>query len=393
MTRIATDILVAGGGIAGMTAALGMASMGHRVICIDPAPPEIPKPDLRSTAFFMPSVRLLQRIGLWDALADHATPLRIMRIADAGGEAYKIRELADFDATEIGQDAFGYNIANHRIRQVLLDSIAAHPNADLIAPDSVQTLLPRTHESLISLTSGAQISASLVIAADGRNSRVREALNIPIATWQFGQKALVFNVVTEIAHDNISTEIHRTGGPFTLVPLPDADGQNMCAIVWMATGPEIERLHKLEDDAFAQEVNLRSCQILGQLRPVGPRVVWPIIAQRAERLSGPRTVLIAEAAHVIPPIGAQGLNMSLSDLSTLMDLIEGAEDIGAPEITDRYHRRRWTEMAVRVQGVITLNRAAMAKSQTLRDLRVAALRSLYGIAPVRRRVMKAGMGV
>ncbi len=391
MTRSATDVLVAGGGIAGMVATAAMVSMGHKVVCVDPAPPGSTA-DLRSTAFFMPSVHLLQRIGVWDTLADHATPLRIMRIADAGGEVNEIRQIADFDAAEIGQTAFGYNIPNQLIRQVLLDHITNQPKAEILAPDSVSAFVARTTEALVTLASGAQISAKLVIGADGRNSRVRELLDIPLEKWQYGQKALVFNVEITLPHDNISTEIHRAGGPFTLVPLPDQSGKPMCAIVWMETGPEADRLHKLDDDTFAAAVNERSCGILGDLTPVGNRAIWPIIAQRAKRLSGPRAVLIAEAAHVIPPIGAQGLNMSLADLTCLIDLLEGEADIGARDLLDRYHRRRWTEMAVRVKGVDMLNRASIAESQVLRDLRVAGLRTLYGITPIRHGVMKAGMG-
>ncbi|HSF91549.1 MAG TPA: FAD-dependent monooxygenase, partial [Paracoccaceae bacterium] len=125
-------------------------------------------------------------------------------------------------------------------------------------------------------------------------------------------------------------------------------------------------------------------------------LAWPIIAQRAERLNGPRTALLAEAAHVIPPIGAQGLNMSLADLATLLDLVEQAreagKDIAAPEVLDRYNRSRWPDMAARVAGVDLLNRAAMAEDQTLRDLRRTGLKLLYGLKPLRKTAMRAGLG-
>ena len=389
--RLNTDVLVAGGGIAGLTATAAFASAGHDVICVDPAPLKGTGTDLRSTAFFMPSVNLLRKIGVWDALAPNATPLRVMRIVDAGGAVNVVRQIADFDSAEIGQDAFGYNIPNRLIREVLLDHIGK-TSATLMSPQKVARVIPRTNVALVNLEDGQQVEAKLVIAADGRNSLIREQAGIDVQRWQYGQKALVFNVSAEHAHDNVSTEIHRSGGPFTLVPLPDLAGKHMCAIVWMETGPEADRLHKLSPAEFALAVNERSCGILGNLDPVGDRAIWPIIAQRADRLNASRVALIAEAAHVIPPIGAQGLNMSLADLTCLLDLVEGAKDIGAPEVLTHYNRQRWTDMAARVKGVDMLNRAAMTDVQMMRDLRVAGLRTLYGITPMRRAAMKTGLG-
>ena len=389
--RQKTDVLVAGGGIAGLTATAAFASLGVEVMCVDPAPLVGASKDLRSTAFFMPSVNLLRKIGVWDALVPHATPLRVMRIVDAGGKINEIRQIADFDSAEIGQDAFGYNIPNRVIRDVLLDQIS-QTSAILNAPQKVTRILARTDSAMVNLQNGQQVETKLVVAADGRNSLIREQVGIEVQRWQYGQKALVFNVAAEQPHENVSTEIHRSGGPFTLVPLPDQNGKHMCAVVWMETGPEADRLHQLSPTEFTAAVNDRSCGILGQLNPIGERAIWPIIAQRAERLNAERVALIAEAAHVIPPIGAQGLNMSLADLDCLLVLVETADDIGAQKVLSSYHHQRWSEMATRVKGVDMLNRAAMSNAQMLRDLRVTGLRTLYGITPIRRAAMKAGLG-
>src|SRR5690606_27539509 len=131
---------------------------------------------------------------------------------------------------------------------------------------------------------------------------------------RYGQKAVVFAVTHDHPHGGMSTEVHRAGGPFTLVPLPDLDGRPCSSVVWMAEGPEALRLAALPEDDFAAAATDRSAWVYGPLRLAAKRQVWPIISQIAHRLTGPRAALVAEAAHVVPPIGAQGLNMSLADI-------------------------------------------------------------------------------
>jgi len=215
-----------------------------------------------------------------------------------------------------------------------------------------------------------------------------------VKTIRYGQKALAFATTHPIPHQNVSTEIHRSGGPFTLVPLPDRDGRPSSAVVWMETGPEVQRLATLPVAAFEAEINARSCGILGPLTLVSPRGVWPIISQIAARMSAERVALIAEAAHVVPPIGAQGLNMSLADLAALLDLATAnPADLGSRAMLDAYHRKRHFEVQARVTGIDALNRASMLGDPALRDLRAAALNALYSLAPVRKTLMKAGLGL
>ena len=242
------------------------------------------------------------------------------------------------------------------------------------------------------LSNGQSVHAALVIAADGRNSPVRSMLNIGVKTWRYGQKALAFTVSHTEPHHNVSTEIHRSGGPFTLVPLPDRDGKHHSAVVWMETGPHAKALSELPPEEFNAALNARSCGVLGKLKRESRLTLWPIISQIAERLSGQRTALVAEAAHVIPPIGAQGLNMSLADNQCLLELFADAPDIGSQALLDRYHRKRWPDIKARVTGVDILNRAAMAESPSLRDLRMKGLTSLHGIKPLRKAAMQAGLG-
>lgn len=397
MQRTQTDILVAGGGIAGLTAACVFASAGFKVICVDPTPPVTelsdPKADLRSTAFLQPAQRTLEQAGIWSHLAPFAAPLQIMRLADAGGEPGVIRKLADFDAAEISEQPFGWNLPNWLLRRELLNRVAELDNLDFRAGVASLRMTARLHENLVTLSDGSQIGARLVVGADGRNSPTREMLDIGVKTWRYGQKALVFCVTHPRPHNNISTEIHRSGGPFTLVPLPDSGSTHNSAIVWMETGPNAASLMAMEDSEFHAALNQRACDILGPLRVKGDKNIWPIIAQKADHLTGPRTALVAEAAHVVPPIGAQGLNMSLADIQCLRDLLEtGRDDPGAPDLLQRYARKRSPDVTARITGVDILNRAAIAESPALRDLRLKGLETLYEMTALRKAAMKAGLG-
>lgn len=396
MTRIRTDILISGGGVAGLTAAAGFASAGYDVICVDPAPPvtsaEAEGADLRSTAFLQPSIPVLQAAGLWDRLAPHAAPLQIMRIIDAGGAVEEPRIVKDFDASDISDQPFGWNLPNWLLRREMVAHLATLPNVDFRPGAATRSVLTRESEAVISLTDGSRVSARLLIGADGRNSPVREALGIGARVMRYGQKALAFTVTHDVPHRNVSTEIHRSGGPFTLVPLPDRDGQPASAIVWMETGAEAQRLQALPVPAFEAAMNARSCGILGPLRLASRRTLWPIISQIAERMTGERTALMAEAAHVMPPIGAQGLNMSLADLAALLDLAR-PETLGEPAMLEAYHRRRHLEVQARIMGIDALNRASMLGDPVWRDLRATMLNAMYSLAPVRKTLMKAGLGL
>jgi 2-octaprenyl-6-methoxyphenol hydroxylase len=398
MMRETTDILISGGGVAGLTAACALGSAGFRVVCVDPAPPvtegEADGADLRTTAFLQPSIPVLQGAGLWDRLAPHAAALQVMRIIDAGGAEPVARLVKDFDATDISDQPFGWNLPNWLLRREMVARLADLPDVSFRSGIGFVRMLVREAGALVTLSDGSQVSARLVIGADGRASPVREAVGIGARTYRYGQKALAFAVAHDLPHHNVSTEVHRSGGPFTLVPLPDRDGQPASAVVWMETGPDVARLAALPVPAFEAEMTARSSGILGPLRLITRRSVWPIISQIADRMSARRTVLLAEAAHVVPPIGAQGLNMSLADLACLLALVDKhRDDPGVAAVTDSYHQRRHWEVQARVTGIDLLNRASMASAQPLRDLRAKALDLLYSARPVRQTLMRAGLGV
>lgn len=398
MADIRSDILVSGGGVAGLTAAAAFGAAGFHVVCVDPAPPVTDGAavgaDLRTTAFLHPSIPVLAAAGLWDRLEPHAAALQVMRIVDAGGEDPEPRIVKDFDAADLSDLPFGWNLPNWLLRREMVARIAELPNVAFRPGTATTGMTARDSEAIVKLSDGDRVRARLVVAADGRHSTIRQALGIPVRTLRYGQKALAFAVTHPIPHRSVSTEIHRSGGPFTLVPLPDRDGQPSSAIVWMDRGAEADRLAALPVPEFEAAMNLRSCGLFGPLTLVTRRTVWPIISQVAARMQGPRTALLAEAAHVVPPIGAQGLNMSLADLRVLLDLARAEPDrIGEPKMLAAYERARHAEVQARVAGIDLLNRASMIGAQPLRDLRAGALDMLYSLAPVRRTLMRAGLGV
>ena len=390
------DVVVSGGGIAGMTAAAAFGTQGYSVLCVDPTPPIMVETDagsdLRSTAFLQPSVDILEKAGLWAGFEAHAMPLQVMRIVDAGGETPTPRVSHSFDAADISDQPFGWNLPNWLLKRECAARLSELSNVSFRPGIGTRRLTTRETAALVGLSDGSTVEARLLVAADGRNSPMRQALGIGVRTTRFGQKALAFAVTHPVPHENVSTEIHRSGGPFTFVPLPDRDGKPCSAIVWMETGPEVARLQALSPAAFEEEMNTRSCGLFGPLKLASRLTVWPIISQIAERFNAERTALMAEAAHVVPPIGAQGLNMSLADLSALIDLAT-PETLGTPAMLSAYHRRRYPDVAMRVAGVGMLNRASMIHAQPLRDARAKMLDLMYSAAPVRRTLMQMGIGV
>lgn len=397
MSKLEADILISGGGVAGLAAAAAFGTAGFKVIIVDPAPPITDETDqgadLRTTAFLQPAQAFLDRAGLWAKLEAHAAPLQIMRIVDASGQDSAQLTTADFDASDVSDKPFGWNLPNWLLRREMVSRLAELTNVTFLTGVGFASMVSRTAYALVTLTDGQQIRTQMVIGADGRGSMVRRSAGIDVKTTRYGQKAITFAVTHDAPHDNISTEVHQQGGPFTLVPLPDHKGKPCSAVVWMDTGPQTTKHMALDDAAFAAAATTRSALVNGPLTLVSRRSVWPIISQVTAQMSGPRIALVAEAAHVMPPIGAQGLNMSLNDLNALLTLsLKHRDELGGKPMLDAYHKARHNDVRLRIKGIDALNRASMAGNPLIQDLRVAGIKTLYGATPVRRKLMQLGLG-
>lgn len=391
------DVFISGAGIAGLVAAAAFGRAGFSVVVVDPMPPaqaaESEGSDLRSTAYLQPARDLVEKAGLWGSLADRATPLEVLRVIDSAGWPPEERARRDFRAADLGDRPFGWNLLNWMTRKTLSEAIAGLDGVDLRLGTGFRSMLTRRSEALVTLTDGGRLSARLVIGADGRASPVREAAGIGAHVIRYGQKALAFSVTHDAPHRNVSTEIYNRGGAFTLVPMPDHEGRPASAVVWMNAGPKAVELLEMDAAAFAAEMTARSLGVLGALRPASPRRIWPVVTQTADALTAERTALVAEAAHVLPPIGAQGLNTSLQDVAALLALAEEApEELGGRAMLDAYERARAGDIRTRARAVDLFNRVCRSGAAPVQALRLAGLRLVHDIPPLRRTVMQAGLG-
>ncbi len=391
------DILISGGGIAGLTAAAAFGQAGFSVLLVDPAVPveqgSDPAADLRSTAYLPPARALFEQIGLWDLLSPHAVPLDALRIIDTTGTPPEITETRTFDPSDLDETTFGWNLPNWLTRRELAAAIARQPGVELALGTGFASMLQRSREAIVTLSDKRQIRARLVIGADGRASPVREAAGIGVQTQRYGQKVLAFSATHVLPHENISTEIYNQGGAFTTVPLPDHEGRPASAIVWMNDGPRAQALDAMDAVNFNAEMTQRACGLLGPMERIGGLRAWPVITQRATTLTSARTALIAEAAHVLPPIGAQGLNTSLHDVAALLSLAQNAPDaLGTPPQMAAYEKTRARDIALRARAIDVFNRICKSGESPVQALRRGGLKLVHDIAPLRKAIMRAGIG-
>ncbi len=381
VARQAPSILVAGAGPVGLSAALLLEQAGYEVTLVSPERP----PDQRTSALFAGTIPLLERIGVWVAIEKDAAPLRSLRIADATRRLIRAPEVL-FRSSEIGLDAFGFNIAN----RLLMDALEAAAEARGISrvAASVEAIEFGRSEVLASLSTGITIAAALIVAADGRRSRIREAAGIGAGEWRYDQSALVANLRHSLPHDDTSTEFHTEAGPFTLVPL---QGQRS-SLVWVDRPAESARRAGLTLVELAAEIEARSSSIMGTVTVEGPAQVFPLAGMSADRLSGDRIVLVGEAAHLFPPIGAQGLNLGYRDVAALGDVLAGpVADPGSAGRLAAYADARRGDVLARTLAVDALNRTLLSGFLPVQAMRGVGLFLLDRVPALRHAVMRQGV--
>ena len=395
-TRAHFDIVVAGGGLAGLTAAIAFANAGYETLCVDPRAPKVDEVgqgvDFRSTALLQPTRDFLADLGVWSPLERHTMPLETMRMMDASGATPSARVSKAFQSSDISDRPFGWNALNSAIRAALWTRAASLGNLTLRFETAVVGLHQQTNRALVALNDGTQVTTRLVVGADGRKSFVRETSGIGVKTRRFGQHASAFATTHPIPHENISTEIHLRGGPFTLVPLPDHGGEPSSAVVWMEDTAEIKRLADLPVTDFEAAASARSTHLLGPLKLITERTLWPIVSQTANRFAATRIALVAEAAHAMPPIGAQGFNTSVRDIISLLKHARAGSDPGTHDVLTKYERSRFLDVRARSAGVTLLNLVSQSGSKPIQMARAFGIEQLHGITPVRRTAMKLGLG-
>jgi 2-octaprenyl-6-methoxyphenol hydroxylase len=385
MENLATEVVVVGGGPVGLTAAIALAGAGVETALVAGKWRE---GDNRTTALLAGSVTALETLGIWENCRDNAAPLRVMRIVDDTSRLIRAPEVR-FLAEEIGLDAFGHNIENRHLMAALDARAGALPTLRVLADDAVR--VETDDQVTVSLKSGASIVAQLAIGAEGRHSLCRAAAGIEAEGSRYPQTALTFNLSHSRQHLDTSTELHTETGPFTLVPLPG----RRSSLVFVADPAEAPQLSSLPDDEMAAEIERRSHSVLGKITLEPGRGVFPLAMETARSFASRRVALVGEAAHVIPPIGAQGLNLGLRDAATICELVVGARrrgnDVGAPELCANYDRMRRADVTSRTLGVDLLNRSLLSGFLPLQGARGLGLFLMEQIGPLRRAVMREGV--
>lgn len=382
------DVVVVGAGPAGLAASIALAREGASTALVTGPRRAM---DHRTTALMEGSVRFLGAHGLWEHLAPHTAPLRDLRIADATRRLVRAPEVT-FRASEIGLEAFGYNIENDTLRDVLIAAAEETRGLTIIEGSATGHRLDDAGIA-VALEDGSEVSGRLALAADGRKSRMREAAGIRMRSRAYPQVALTFTVSHTRSHEEVSTEFHTEHGPFTLVPLPG----NRSSIVCVVSEVEAVRLLGLDTGELTRELERRSRSLLGAMTLEDGRGAFPLGAETADALTAPRLALMAEAAHVMPPIGAQGLNLGLRDAEGIVALVAQAvrtgQDAGSDSLLSRYASGRKRDIDSRMMAVDVLNRSLLSDFVPVQGLRGLGLYLMQNVGPLRRGLMRLGAGL
>ncbi|MEZ5900830.1 MAG: FAD-dependent monooxygenase [Hyphomicrobiaceae bacterium] len=377
--------VVVGAGPAGLAAGLAFAHLG---VCTAVVGPISDPKDGRTAALFQGSIEMLRRIGAWDAIKDQSEPIKAIRLIDSTGGLLRAPEVT-FWAHEIGLDAFGYNVPTGGLTAAL-ENVAAN-RLFRISNTGVKGINIGSNRAVLQMHDGDVVETSLVAGADGRNSLAREAAGIETERWTYPQAAVVATFAHTRAHQQISTELHRRAGPLTVVPMPG----NASSLVWVDTPEEAARLAALSETEFNRALKVHVGGILGTMSGFSPRRVFPLSGQTARVLGRNRIGLIGESAHIIPPIGAQGLNLSLRDGATLAELAADAiacgKDPGSNEVLSAYEARRRHDVSARVWTIDVMNKSLLSEYLPVHIARGAGILALKTIAPLRHQVMREGI--
>lgn len=380
------DVAVIGGGPAGIAAAIAVALTGARTALVAR---RAPYADNRTTALLGGSIDFLQELDVWPRCKGQAAALEQMRLVDDTERLIRAPEVR-FSCHEIGIETFGYNIENRALMLALEERAAELSNLTRF-DEEADSVVTQASSVDVRTTSGQFLTARLVVGADGRHSLCREAAGISVTRRDLGQSALTFNVSHSRPHHNVSTEFHTPHGPCVFVPL----NGDRCSIVWVELTAEAERLKALSDDELSAAIEEKSKFILGKVRVEPGRNLFPLAIERPQQYARDRIALVGEAAHVVPPIGAQGLNLGLRDAADIADLageaIAAGQDPGAQQVLRRYDWSRRPDILSRTFVIDMANRSLLDDFLPLQPLRAAGMHLLSSVGPLRRFAMREGL--
>ena len=386
------DVIIFGGGLIGPALAAALDSSGLSAIVVDPADPA-PRAqagfDGRTSAVSSSSMRMLETIGVAEHLAERGCPIWRIAVADGlkpGG--------LHFDPND--DEPLGFMHENRHLRAALQARAEAGRNIWLLWKSNVTSVERGDHGVVVSLADGRKLSAPLLVAADGRNSKTREAAGINIARWQYDHQAIVSILRHEQAHEHVAYEIFYPTGPFALLPMNDDAHGHRSAIVWSVQNEDAAGWLSLSDEDFAAEAEAAMGSFLGKIEMLAPRSSYPLGFHHAGEITAKRLALIGDSAHAVHPIAGQGLNLGFRDVAALAEvLVEGARlglDLGDTQLLDRYQRWRSLDALSVAFATDTLTRIYGVPGKTASAIRRFGMGMVGRISPLRDRLMNEARG-
>lgn len=393
--KIKVNVVIAGGGMVGLTLGLALAKAGVETAVVDGLDPVLVKGaafDGRVSSFAAASCKMLEALSLWDCLKGDAQPIFDIVVGDGTVREGASAALLHFDHREIGNEPLAHMIENRHYRMALDVEARKTPLLTVIAPARVVGVEAVQNRVVAQLNDSRTIEAAVCVAADGRDSPLREAAGIKTRGWSYRQVGIVATIAHERAHNGVAQELFLPSGPFAILPMMG----NRSSIVWTEREDQAQAYLRLDDAEFLAEVAQRFGDQLGPIRLDGPRWSYPLSMHLAMRYVAPRMVLAGDAAHGVHPIAGQGLNLGLRDVAALAEVIVESRrlglDIGSVPVLERYESWRRFDNALFAASMDALNRLFSNDIAPLKFARRAGLDLVDGLAPVKRFFMRHAGG-
>lgn len=391
-----SDLLIVGGGLNGPTLALAAAQAGLSSTVIDALPEPTRKNaafDGRAYALALASVRLLQNLGIWDRVAEHAQPMLEIKVSDGRAGEGPSPFFLHFDHAEIEEGPMGHMLEDRYLRRALIEAMAEEPRITQVSNDTVTAQESDATGVTVTLASGKTLTGRLLIGADGRASGTAARAGIRRTGWGYGQTALVAAIEHELPHHGIAHQFFMPPGPLAILPLPG----NVSSIVWSETDATAARFAALPDADFMEVLRPRFGDFLGAIKLRGARYTYPLSLTVANSFVADRLALIGDAAHGMHPIAGQGLNAGLRDVAALAQVMTEAarrgEDIAAPDVLARYQQWRRFDTATLALATDLTNRLFSNDNPLLRAARDLGMGALGHMPRLRRGFIREAAGL
>lgn len=395
------DVILSGGGLVGLSLAIALADAGLEVAVVDRLDPAtvVDEPfDGRASAIARGSQHVLAATGVWQHVGSEAAPILDIRVSDGKVGRPPSRLFVHFDADEFGEGPMGWIVENRIMRRALHARARELPNLTLFAPASLERAERREEAAFALLSNGQSLKAPLLIAAEGRNSPLRQSAGIAVTRWDYPQSGIVCTLYHEYDHAGTAHEHFLPAGPFAVLPLTDDErGRHRSSIVWTEKREMVETFMALDDVAFAAEVQRRFGDGLGKITVEGYRWSYPLSLMHAERYYARRLALVGDTAHGVHPIAGQGFNLGLRDVAALAECIVEARrlglDIGSEPVLARYQRWRRFDNVLMLTATDSFNRLFSNDLPPIRLARNLGMEAVNRIGPARRFFMRHAMGL